>query len=172
MIKVLFICHGNICRSPMAEFVLKDMVEKRGIADLFEIASAATSTEEIWNGVGNPVYPPARAELAKHGISCDGKRAVRLKAADYDYYDYLIGMDSMNIANIERITGHKRGNKIKKMLEFAGTQKDCQDPWYNSRFDETYIDVVMGCKAFLDFLEKEGVIWSVEDTCDYEYLEY
>jgi protein-tyrosine phosphatase len=158
MIKILFICHGNICRSPMAEFVLKDMVKKRGIAEQFEIASAATSTEEIWNGVGNPVYPPARAELAKHGISCDGKRAVQLKASDYDYYDYLIGMDSMNIRNIERITGHQRGDKIKKLLEYAGTMDDCQDPWYSNLFDETYRDVVTGCTAFLNFLEKEGKI--------------
>ena len=157
-IRVLFVCHGNICRSPMAEFVLKDMVAKRGIADQFEIASAATSTEEIWNGVGNPVYPPAKAELAKHGISCDGKRAVQLKASDYDYYDYLIGMDSMNIKNMERMTGHARGDKIKKMLEYAGSQLDCQDPWYNNRFDQTYKDVVTGCTAFLDFLEREGKI--------------
>lgn len=156
MIKVLFICHGNICRSPMAEFVLKDMVEKQGIAEQFEIASAATSTEEIWNGVGNPVYPPARKELAKHGISCEGKRAVQLKASDYDYYDYLIGMDSMNIRNMERITGHKAGDKIHKMLEYAGTNGDCRDPWYTSRFDETYRDVVTGCTAFLEYLRKEG----------------
>lgn len=158
MIKVLFICHGNICRSPMAEFVLKDMVKKRGIADQFKIASAATSTEEIWNGVGNPVYPPAKAELEKHGIRCDGKRAVQLEASDYEEYDYLIGMDSMNIKNIERMTGHKRGDKIYKMLEFAGSSADCRDPWYSSRFDETYRDVVTGCTAFLNFLEKEGKI--------------
>lgn len=158
MIKILFVCHGNICRSPMAEFVLKDMVEKRGIAEQFEIASAATSTEEIWNGVGNPVYPPAREELAKHGISCDGKRAVQLKASDYDYYDYLIGMDSMNIKNMERMTGHQRGDKIRKLLEYAGRMNDCQDPWYNSRFDQTYREVVTGCTAFLKFLEKEGKI--------------
>ena len=88
MIKILFICHGNICRSPMAEFVLKKKVEELGIADRFYIASAATSTEEIWNGVGNPVYPPAKAELAKHGISCEGKRAIQLKKSDYDDYDY------------------------------------------------------------------------------------
>ena len=151
-IKILFVCHGNICRSPMAEFVLKDMVAKRGIADQFEIASAATSTEEIWNGVGNPVYPPAKAELAKHGISCDGKRAVQLKASDYDHYDYLIGMDSMNIRNIERMTGHPGGEKIYKLLSFAGIGRDCRDPWYSGRFDETYRDVVTGCTAFLEFI--------------------
>lgn len=159
MIKILFVCHGNICRSPMAEFVLKDMVEKRGIAEQFEIASAATSTEEIWNGVGNPVYPPAKAELAKHGIGCDGKRAVQLKASDYDYYDYLIGMDKMNIRNMERMTNHKKSEKIALLLEYAGYDgMECQDPWYNSRFDQTYRDVVTGCTAFLEYLEKEGKI--------------
>jgi len=142
----------------MAEFVLKDMVAKRGIADQFEIASAATSTEEIWNGVGNPVYPPAKAELAKHGIGCEGKRAVQLKKSDYDYYDFLIGMDRMNMRNMERITGHSEGGKMRMMLEYAGTRIDCQDPWYSSRFDETYNDVVKGCTAFLDFLEREGKI--------------
>ena len=101
-IKILFVCHGNICRSPMAEFILKDMVQKRGIADRFYIASAATSTEEIWNGIGNPVYPPAREELAKHGISCAGKRAVQVTKADYDEYDYLICMDSNNLRNLDR----------------------------------------------------------------------
>ena len=158
MIKILFICHGNICRSPMAEFVLKDMVAKRGIAAQFEIASAATSTEEIWNGVGNPVYPPAREELAKHGISCEGKRAVQLKASDYDYYDYIIGMDSMNIRNIERMTGHTGGGKIKLLLEYTGTPNDIRDPWYFNAFDETYRDVVAGCTAFLEYLEREGKI--------------
>ena len=155
-IKILFICHGNICRSPMAEFILKDMVAHRGIADRFKIASAATSTEEIWNGVGNPVYPPARAELAKHGISCEGKRAVQLKASDYDEYDYLIGMDSMNIKNMERMTGHARGEKIHKLLEYAGSSADCKDPWYTNRFEETYRDIVTGCTAFLEYLEQQG----------------
>lgn len=158
MIKVLFICHGNICRSPMAEFVLKDMVEKRGIAEQFEIASAATSTEEIWNGVGNPVYPPAREELAKHGISCDGKRAVQLKASDYDYYDYLIGMDTMNMRNMERMTGHSKSDKMRMMLEYSGECRSVIDPWFSHAFDETYRDVVTGCTAFLEFLEKEGKI--------------
>lgn len=158
MIKVLFVCHGNICRSPMAEFVLKDMVAKRGISDKFEIASAATSTEEIWNGIGNPVYPPAKKELAKHGISCEGKRARELKYSDYNYYDYLIGMDDRNIRNMERMTGHKKGDKIYKMLEFAGSSDDCEDPWYSGVFDATYRDVVKGCTAFLNYLETEGKI--------------
>lgn len=158
MIKILFICHGNICRSPMAEFILKDMVKKLGIADRFEIKSAATSTEEIWNGVGNSVYPPARKELAKHGIRCDGKRAVQLKASDYDYYDYLIGMDSMNMRNMERMTGHRAGEKMKLLLEYAGENRGITDPWYSGRFDVTYEDVVTGCKAFLEYLKRENKI--------------
>ena len=158
MIKILFICHGNICFAPMAEFILKDMVKKLGIADRFEIKSAATSTEEIWNGVGNSVYPPARKELAKHGIRCDGKRAVQLKASDYDYYDYLIGMDSMNMRNMERMTGHRAGEKMKLLLEYAGENRGITDPWYSGRFDVTYEDVVTGCKAFLEYLKSENKI--------------
>ena len=156
MIRVLFVCHGNICRSPMAEFVLKDMVKTCGIAERFEIASEATSTEEIWDGLGNPVYPPAKAELERHGISCEGKRAVLLKASDYDEYDYLIGMDSMNIRNMERMTGHVRGEKIHKLLEFAGSEADCQDPWYSGQFDVTYREVVAGCEGLLKYLKEEG----------------
>ena len=157
MIKILFVCHGNICRSPMAEFILKQKVTDRNIADQFYIASAATSTEEIWNGIGNPVYPPARQELAKHGISCEGKRAVQLKKADYDKYDFLIGMDSMNIRNMERITGHK-GGKIRLLLSFCGSNADVIDPWYSSKFDDTYYDVDRGCDALLDYLSREGLI--------------
>ena len=157
MIKILFVCHGNICRSPMAEFILKDLVTKQNIADRFYIASAATSTEEIWNGIGNPVYPPAREELAKHGISCEGKRAVQLCKEDYDTYDYLIGMDSMNIRNIERMTGHK-GEKIYMLLQFSGSTRSISDPWYSGDFGATYRDVLEGCQGLLKYLKKEGKI--------------
>lgn len=157
MIKVLFICLGNICRSPMAEFILKDMVTKQGLSEHFIIASAATSTEEIWNGIGNPVYPPAKRELAKHEIDCSGKRAVQLRKQDYDHYDYLIGMDRANIRNIERMTGHK-GNKIYLLMEFAGSQKEVADPWYSGRFDVTYDDIYLGCEGFLRYLQGRNQI--------------
>jgi protein-tyrosine phosphatase len=157
-IKVLFICHGNICRSPMAEFILKDMVQKRGMAGQFVIASAATSTEEIWGEVGNPVYPPAREELAKHGISCEGKHAVQLRRSDYDKYDYLIGMDDRNLRNMQRMTGGKlleEGGKLALLLSFAGEQRSIADPWYSHRFDVTYQDIVTGCEAFLQYLSNQ-----------------
>lgn len=149
MIRVLFVCHGNICRSPMAEFILKDMVEKRHISEKFYIASAAVSTEEIWNGVGNPVYPPARKELARHGISCEGKRAVLLLAEDYDRYDYLIGMDSGNIRNMLRIVGGDPQGKISRLLSFSGEERDISDPWYTGDFQKTYEDVAKGCRGLL-----------------------
>lgn len=153
MIKVLFICHGNICRSPMAEFVLKDMVAKLGLADQFYIASAATSTEEIWNGVGNPVYPLAREELAKHGISCAGKRAVQVTKADYEKYDYLICMDSMNLRNLGRIIGEDKAGKVSLLLDYAGRQgQSIADPWYTGEFSRTYADVAEGCEGLLKYL--------------------
>lgn len=155
MIKVLFVCHGNICRSPIAEFVLKDKVDKLGISEQFYIASAATSTEEIWNGVGNPVYPPAREVLAKHGISCEGKHAVQLKKEDYDKYDYLIAMDDANIRNILRTVGADRDKKVKKLLAFAGSEDDIADPWYTGNFDDTYDDIVKGSEAFLLHMTEE-----------------
>ena len=158
MIKVLFVCHGNICRSPMAEFILKDMVKKKGMADKFYIASAATSTEEIWGDRGNPVYPPARKELAKHGLSCDGKYAVQLRREDYNKYDYLIGMDSANIRNTERMCGGDPDGKIYKLLTFASSNRDVADPWYTGNFKVTYDDVVEGCTAFLNHLQSEGII--------------
>lgn len=156
MISILFACHGNICRSPMAEFILKDMVRKQGLADQFYIASAATSTEEIWNGSGNPVYPPAKAELARHGLSCEGKRAVQLKREDYEKYDYLIGMDSANIRNMNRILGGDPEGKIYKLLSFAGSDRDVADPWYTGKFDVTYKDIEVGCEAFFDYILSKG----------------
>ena len=147
--RIMFVCHGNICRSPMAEFVLKKMVSERGIADQFVIASSATSTEEIWGGVGNPVYPPAKAELAKHGISCEGKRAVQLTRADYDKYDLFIGMDSANIRNMHRMLGGDPLGKIRKLMDYTDRGGDVADPWYTRRFDVTYADVLAGCEGLL-----------------------
>lgn len=152
MIRVLFICHGNICRSPMAEFIMKDLVSHAGLSPQFHISSAATSTEEIWNGIGNPVYPPAQKKLAEHGISCDGKRAVQLTKADYERYDYLIGMDSANIRNMTRICGGDPRHKITRLLSWAGTERDIADPWYSGDFDATYEDVLEGCRALLEAL--------------------
>ena len=158
MIKVMFICHGNICRSPMAEFILKDMVRKKGIGDKFFISSCATSREEIWGGVGNPVYPPAREELQKHGISCEGKRAAQLTKEDYDRYDYLLCMDNTNIRNAKRILGSDPENKLRLLLSFAKENGSIADPWYFGGFDRTYSDILRGCRAFLDQLQKENKI--------------
>ena len=152
MIKVLFICHGNICRSPMAEFVMKDLVKKAGIEDQFYIASAATSSEEIWRGVGNPVYPPAREEMALHGISCEGKRAVQMTAEDYDKYDLLIGMDDNNIRNMKRIAGGDPEGKIHKMTEYIDNSYDVADPWYTGNFKETWHDISISCQGLLEKL--------------------
>ena len=152
MIKILFVCHGNICRSPMAEFIMKDIVKKAGRERDFLIASAATSAEEIWNGVGNPVYPPAREELRKHGIGCEGKRAVQLKKSDYNKYDYLIGMDDANIKNMKRITG--RQDNIYKLLSFAGSEASVADPWYSGEFGIAYSDIERGVKGFFEYLEE------------------
>lgn len=151
MIKILFICHGNICRSPMAEFVFRDMVEKRGMATEFLIASAATSTEEI----GNPVHYGTAGLLAKKGISTAGKHAVQLRLADYDKYDYFIGMDSYNIRNMKRMLGGDPDNKIYKLLEFAGSTRDVADPWYTGDFEKTYRDIKTGLNGFLEYLGKE-----------------
>ena len=157
-IKVLMVCHGNICRSPMAEFVMKKLVSDAGLAAYFQIASAATSTEEIWNGIGNPVYPPAKRELAKHGISCEGKRAVQLKKSDYDKYDYLIAMEERNRKNMLRILGKDAKNKVSLLLDYADEHGDIADPWYTGNFDITYRDVVRGCAGFLTYLEGKGQI--------------
>ena len=149
MIKILFICHGNICRSPMAEFILKDMVEKMGRADEFYIESAATSTEEIWHGVGNPVYPPARDILAKHGISCEGKRARQVRYEDYDKFDLLIAMDSNNIRNLRKLIPEDTKGKVHLMMEYAGQKRDVADPWYTGNFQKTWDDIYLACGQLL-----------------------
>lgn len=152
MIKIMFVCHGNICRSPMAEFIFRDMVKKKGISEAFFIASSATSAEEIWNGIGNPVYPPAKKELIKHGLSCDGKRAVQLLKSDYEKYDYFIGMDSINIRNMKRIFGDDPNNKISKLKDYTVRGGDVADPWYSRRFDIAYRDIYDGCQGLLQNL--------------------
>jgi protein-tyrosine phosphatase len=145
MIKVLFICHGNICRSPMAEFVFKDMVKKIGMEKDFYIASAATSTEEI----GNPVHYGTRNKLREYNISVDGKRAVQLTKQDYDKYDYILGMEERNVLNIYRIIGEDKDKKVCRLLDFSNNPRDIADPWYTGDFDKTYEDVYEGCQALL-----------------------
>lgn len=147
MIKILFVCHGNICRSPMAEFVMKDLVRQAGLADNFHIESAATSREEL----GNPVYPSAQAKLAQHGIGCAGKTARQLKAQDYAAYDLLLGMDLANIINMKRICGGDPENKICLLLDYAGrTGQEVADPWYTGDFEATWQDVLAGCRGLLE----------------------
>ena len=152
MIKICFVCHGNICRSPMAEFVMKDLVRRAGLEDEFYIESAATSTEEI----GNPVYPPARRKLAQHGISCGDKTARQLKKEDYDRFDLLIGMDSANLRNMTRICGGDPKSKLSRLLDYTARPGDVADPWYTGDFDATWRDVDEGCRALLAALGKGG----------------
>ena len=149
MKKILFVCHGNICRSPMAEFVMKDLVHKAGLTDHFYIESAATSTEEI----GNEVYPPAKRKLAEHGISCKGKTARQMTRSDYQRFDLLIGMDNWNIRNMTRIAGGDPEGKIHKLLDYTARKGDVADPWYTGDFDATWRDVTEGCGELLKSLE-------------------
>ena len=153
MIKILFVCHGNICRSPIAEYVMKHLVHRDRLESSFEISSAATSTEEL----GNPVYPPARDELKRHGISCSGHHARQVAKADYDYYDYLIVMDRMNIRNLNRIIGSDPMGKVSKMRSYAGTQADVEDPWYTGAFGEVYDQILESCEALLAQLKEDLV---------------
>ena len=154
MKRIMFVCHGNICRSPMAELVFKKMIRERGLEGEFFVASSATSTEEIWNGIGNPVYPPAKEELAKHGISTEGKRAVQLRADDLDKYDMFIGMDKYNVKNMQNILGSGASGKISKLLDYTTRSGDVADPWFTRDFETTYKDVVEGCLALLEYLTK------------------
>jgi Protein-tyrosine-phosphatase len=153
MPKVLMVCHGNICRSTMAEFVFKDMVAKAGLEDKFNIASVGTSTEEL----GNPVHQGTRKKLAEHGISCAGKYATQIKRSDYDKYDYIIGMDRWNIKNMNRILGGDPEGKVKLLLEYAGEHRDVDDPWYTGDFETTYRDVLRGCKGLFEYIMRKDV---------------
>ena len=149
MIRILFLCHGNICRSPMAEFIMKDLVKKAGLEQSIQIESAATSTEEI----GNPVHPGTAAVLREHGIGgFEGKRARQLRRADYDAFDFIIGMDTANIRNMNWILGGDPDGKVLKLLEFAGTNRSVDDPWYTGDFETTYADVCDGCEGLLAYL--------------------
>ena len=149
--KILFVCHGNICRSPMAEFVMKDMVRKAGLENQFHIASAATSGEEL----GNPVYPPARRKLAEHGIDCSGKTARRLRKSDYTQYDLLIGMDQANLRNMHRMCGGDPEGKLHLLLDFTNRPGNVADPWYTGDFEATWRDVTQGCQGLLQELAQE-----------------
>ena len=149
MIKVMFVCHGNICRSPMAEYIMKDIIKKAGCENAFMIASSATSTEEI----GNHIYPPAQAELKRRGIPFGNHCAVQLKPSDYDKYDLFILMDKYNEKNIKRIFMHDNEQKIHKLLEYAGRNDDVSDPWYTGRFDIAFDDIYAGCMGLLEHLK-------------------
>lgn len=152
MTKILFVCLGNICRSPMAEFVFRDMVQKQGLEDRFSVASAATSTEEL----GNPVHPGTQRRLAREGISTRGKTAVQLTRRDYQRYDYLIGMEQRNLSGMLRILGSDPAGKVHRLLDFTDRPRDIADPWYTGDFDRTYDDVVEGCQGLLAHLLEEG----------------
>ena len=147
--RLLFVCHGNICRSPMAEFVMKDLVKKAGREDEFYIESAATSTEEI----GNEVYPPAKRKLAEHGIGCKGKTARQMTRCDYDRFDLLIGMDSWNFRNMNRICGGDPEEKIHLLMDYTDKPRDVADPWYTGNFEATWRDVLEGCQRLLELLK-------------------
>ena len=149
MIKILFVCHGNICRSPMAEFVMKDLVQKAGLEREVMVASAATSREEI----GNPVYPPVRRLLTEHGIDCSMKRARQLCQEDYEIYDLLIGMDQQNLRNMQRICGGDPDKKMHLLLDFTNHPGSVADPWYTGDFQTTWCDVTEGCQGLLKQLQ-------------------
>lgn len=152
-IRLLFICHGNICRSPMAEFVMKALAAKAGLAERLEIASAATSTEEI----GNPVYPPAQRKLAEHGIGCAGKTARQMTRRDYEAYDYLIAMDRNNLRNMQRFVGSDPAGKVSLLMDHTARPGDVADPWYTGDFSTTWRDVAEGCRGLLKAITSQAM---------------
>ena len=151
MIKILFVCHGNICRSPMAEFVMKDMVRKAGLENRFVIESKPARRDEL----GNDTHEGTRAKLRQMGIPFAKRRATLLDRSDYDAYDYLIGMDEENMRDMLRLFGGDPNGKIYKLLRFADEDRDVADPWYTGNFDETYEDVLKGCTALLRMIGKK-----------------
>ncbi|HIT90421.1 MAG TPA: low molecular weight phosphotyrosine protein phosphatase [Candidatus Merdenecus merdavium] len=150
MIKVLFVCHGNICRSLMAEFVFRDMVQKEGLGHSFHIASSATSREEIGNGV----HQGTKKKLKEVGISTEGKTAVQLTKKDYEDYDYIIGMEDFNLRNMKRIIGEDTEGKVSRLLDFTDSPRDIDDPWYTGKFDQTYKEVYEGCQGLLEYIKR------------------
>ncbi len=155
MKKIMFVCHGNICRSPMAEFIFKHLLKEAGAIDEFIVESSATSTEEIWGGVGNPIYPPAKEELKRRKIPFTDRRAVQLKKSDYEKYDLFVAMDAKNVRNIYTIFINDPDCKVKKLMDFAGGG-DVADPWYSGNFESAYNDIYMGCCALFEHLKGEG----------------
>ena len=154
MIKVMFVCLGNICRSPMAEFVFKDMVKKQGLEKEFYIKSSATSSEEI----GNDIHYGTRDKLIQKEIPFTKRKAVKLRAEDYKKYDYIIGMEKSNVINIKRIVGEDVDYKIYRLLDFSDTPRDIADPWYTGNFENTFNDIVEGCNGFLKYLKDNNII--------------
>ena len=153
-IKLLFVCHGNICRSPMAEFIFKDLIKKEGFGSQFIVESAAVSREEI----GNPVYPPAKQILAQHGISCKGKTAVQIKPSDYEKYDFIIPMEEYNITRMKNIIPKDPQNKIKLLLDFSDKHGNIDDPWYSGDFDKTYEEILLGCQGILKYFKIKNLL--------------
>ena len=153
--QICFVCHGNICRSPMAEFVMRNLVERQGLSDCIEVCSRAVSEEEIWHGRGNPVYPPVRDLLLRHGLRCEEKRAQLLTAEDYTRCDWIIGMDGSNLRGMHRIFGGDPQHKCRLLLDYTDTPGDIADPWYSRDFETTWQQVVTGCTGLLKQLQKE-----------------
>ena len=164
MLKILFVCHGNICRSPMAEYVMKALTGEAGVSGDFRIASAATSSEEIWNGVGSPIYPPAQRKLMEKGIPFDrGKQARLLVREDYGRFDLIIGMDERNRKNMKRLFGGDPDGKVNLLLDYTDRPREVSDPWYTGDFERAYQDIYEGCKALLDKL-----LFSYTEGCRHE----
>lgn len=157
-IRVLFVCHGNICRSPMAEFILKKMVKDENLVNSFIINSAATSREEIIGNKGNPIYPKAKKQLLKQNVNFEEHYATQIVKEDYDFYDYILYMDQNNYKNILKIIENDPKKKCYRLLDFANISKDVPDPWYTDDFDETFELISLGCKSFLDYIKRNNFI--------------